>query len=374
MFVLILFTATVANMFIFTPLGRLLSFYCEKCLQPFEGCQQRMMLSFETSPLLHTDSTTMSGAFSVPHATIDTNIGKKGHTPKSSRISRYVEFYSLLERQSSLYSDEAVKTTYITADNIYNQVVRAMSGFKRLCFIWRCMKKKFQTYEVDTDMMMNPLSELKPEHRITLLENDTFYTFKIHDLLAIMKSSLLHSAHGFPGVTKIKNPYTNLVFTKANMYNIYFHARWNTTLVIHPIIHRFFETELNVPMFKLHNEELLMTNAQMCLIDLMEPDAKYDLLKDIYLRYPRSVKSRWLPRRISNVDRDWLLSKATDIFRIYMLMVSTQKDDLYSFYEKLLQRTLYVLVRKYPMMINMHFQHRLMRRTKAAVIMLTDSI
>lgn len=359
-----------------TPLGKLISHYCDSRLAPLDSCRYRMELSFETAPILsrHMIASTISNKFGLPFHRISTNDDKKGFIPRMSRLSRYAEYHSLISRQTALFSVEDVRQTQQRADDIYCRCVGAMRGFKLLLRLWRIKTKKYQTYEVDTDFMMNPLSDAKPEHIITLLENSTLYRFKIHDLLTIIKSSLLHSAHGFPGATRIKNPYTNLIFSDANVYNIYFFAQLRTHLVIHPIIRQFFECEMNLTKFKQHNEEALKVNAQVAMFDAMEEEAKYDLLKHIYIKYPAAVKNRWLPERLSNEDRAWILSKCDRVLRIYMLMSATESEDLYQHYESLLQRVLYGLVRRNPMMISLHFQHIRMKRTKRSIMRLTDSI
>ena len=96
-------------------------------------------------------------------------------------------------------------------------------GFLKLYSIYKW--KKAKVYNIDSDLHGNPLNNDK--YTIRLLENNTIYTFKIHDLLNIIKDNLsnIYIAEYlifFQEPKMIKNPYTNIIFKKSLLYNIYF--------------------------------------------------------------------------------------------------------------------------------------------------------
>lgn len=358
-------------MWYYSSLGKIIKFYCETKLSIDEFCQMIMMLSFETSPQTTTEQSVISRTYGIPYFRVDSNPEYMKHL--NSRLKRYYLFYQTFERiQSSDTTAQLVKDMYMKADTIYFDLLRAINGFKKLIFHWKKKTKKYCYYEIDTDLHMTPLSEIKNAHCISLLENNTFYQFKIHDLLSIMKTSLLHSTYGNSTPFVMKNPYTNINFSYANLYNIYFHAIFNTHVVIHPIIHRYFESEMSLRWFIQHNELELSRLAQIGLLGSVDDDEKYQMLRDIYESYPKIVKYRKLPKELTNKDRTWILSKTENVLKNYLLMSYSDTATLKTYYGKLVEIHLRVAVSNNPLMLELHFQPRKMRKIKMDLIYLTE--
>ena len=106
--------------------------------------------------------------------------------------------------------------------NTFNLSQRCYHGF---CLFARIIKlKKAKIYDVDTDLYRNKLCLLSP-NIITKIYDDnnrTIYNFRISDLISIINNSLSNSSEFFAEPLKIKNPYTNLPFTVAQLYTVYF--------------------------------------------------------------------------------------------------------------------------------------------------------
>ena len=70
---------------------------------------------------------------------------------------------------------------------------------------------------------MTPLEEFGEKFKITLVENRTIYYFRLTDVLNIVKRALSnYDDICIVAPLSVKNPYTNLEFSKANLYNIFF--------------------------------------------------------------------------------------------------------------------------------------------------------
>ena len=85
--------------------------------------------------------------------------------------------------------------------------------------------KYSKQFEMDTDLCFNKFNKLNKSILISLLENNIVYKFRISDLINIINKSLSNSPNFFAEPSEIKNPYTNLPFSHANLYNIYFKLR-----------------------------------------------------------------------------------------------------------------------------------------------------
>jgi hypothetical protein len=108
----------------------------------------------------------------------------------------------------------------------FSRFQKTINGFKKLLRLWR-IKKKCIVYPNTTDLKGNELTDYKQNLVIDLMENDTIYSFYIHDLLKMWSMSLKQRMYVIECPTKLKNPYTNLAFSLTNLYNIYYKALFN---------------------------------------------------------------------------------------------------------------------------------------------------
>jgi hypothetical protein len=108
----------------------------------------------------------------------------------------------------------------------FSRFQKTINGFKKLVKLWR-IKKKCIVYPNTTDLKGNDLSDYKPHLLIDLIEDNTIYSFCIHDLLKMWSTALRQRMIVIERPTKLKNPYTNLEFSLTNLYNIYYKALFN---------------------------------------------------------------------------------------------------------------------------------------------------
>ena len=118
------------------------------------------------------------------------------------------------------------------------------------CIVKRKQCKKF---ECDMDLLMNPLNETRPSHRITIYENSTAYEFKLGDLETLANKRLSHSPSFFADPQPLTNPYTNLPFSLPNLYRIYFKIR-ETCLSFPILLHRLFLCGFDLDTFMATSE------------------------------------------------------------------------------------------------------------------------
>ena len=80
--------------------------------------------------------------------------------------------------------------------------------------------------DITTDLCLNELDSFTDKQKITLIDRNVIYEFKITDLLNIIKTALTNYTDvGLIEPLTPKNPYTNLEFTKANLYNIFYRVK-----------------------------------------------------------------------------------------------------------------------------------------------------
>jgi len=79
------------------------------------------------------------------------------------------------------------------------------------------------------------------------------YLFTSRDLINIIDKSLTNNQDYFCDPLPIKNPYTNLVFSYAVLYNIYFFIK-HSAMVMSQTLHMYFMCNFNLDKFAIDNE------------------------------------------------------------------------------------------------------------------------
>ena len=130
---------------------------------------------------------------------------------------------------------------------------RAYYGFCRLARLYKF--KKAKRFSADTDLFMNSFDEL-PKTIIIKLYDDasrTIYKFRMSDLLNIINTGLSCSESFFAEPYYPKNPYTNVKFTKAQLYYIYYKVKKSKYIMCH-LFHMFFIYDFNIGEYCKYNE------------------------------------------------------------------------------------------------------------------------
>ena len=165
---------------------------------------------------------------------------EKGADTSRTKFVRY--FY-----HNKFYSEEVREqflSLFCSCQKVYN-------AFSRLACI--CKVRKMERFESDCDLYMNPLENYSSNIRMNLICNGRIYEFRISDLLTIIQTSLVNDEDFFSVPIYPRNPYTNIQFSKANLYNIYLRVRESSFVIPH-LFHKFFLEEFDLQSFLLNNE------------------------------------------------------------------------------------------------------------------------
>jgi hypothetical protein len=106
-----------------------------------------------------------------------------------------------------------------------------------------------------TDLYLRPICE-NDKDVITLIHKGEKYIFTTTDIYKIVFSALTYSSYIIPQPIRVKNPYNNLPFSRANLYQIYFFLK-DHVLILSPLIDNFFACEFNLRLFEMNNQGLL---------------------------------------------------------------------------------------------------------------------
>ena len=163
-------------------------------------------------------------------------------------------------RDSILTNDFISKEKREEVLSIFSKSQKTYFGFCRLARHFK--RSRSRLYDADTDLYMNPLENLK-KHLVMELYDDetrTRYRFRLSDLITIANTALSHSPDFFAEPQTIKNPYTNMPFSKAQLYSIYFKIR-SSSYPVPILFQQFFAHGLNLYEFCKFNECFIREEA-----------------------------------------------------------------------------------------------------------------
>jgi len=161
----------------------------------------------------------------------------------SEGATKYIQFHKT-------YTNMFIQTH--ERNEIFEIFSIAQRTYYALSKIVRKYKTKHAKTNMTTDLYMN---EIDPNHKnsICIYGSSVNYWFSTPDLANHIESALTNSPYYYAEPLVPKNPYTNLPFTDADLYNIYFHMKANNYL-FPTIFHGYVMSELNIERFRIDYE------------------------------------------------------------------------------------------------------------------------
>lgn len=171
----------------------------------------------------------------------------------------------------------------------FSKSQRAYHGFQRLARLYKIKKAKPCTSE--SDLCMNPLNELPQNIIIDLYDasSKTIYKFRISDIINIINTGLCYSVDFFADPQPPMNPYTNIEFTKSQLYTIYFKVKESNYIMPH-LLHMFFIHNFDIDEFCKYNECYIReANIKSFVVSGTDADKYYHIMEMLF-KYLKDIK------------------------------------------------------------------------------------
>jgi hypothetical protein len=193
-------------------------------------------------------------------------------THLSPFVKSTIKFKYLHSIQTNAMYNTYIQTECMEIFVRYQRMHRLISRIKRA---WVYRRASLQ---MTMDLFMN---DLDPAHKYTmdLYHRGARYLFSLADLSRIWMSALTHSSAFFSVPLAVKNPYTNLPFTKSELYTIYL-KMLDVRFRIPRFIQYFFECEFNVYVFKRNHESEL---SAFILREYARNSSSHLITRDIHM-------------------------------------------------------------------------------------------
>ena len=183
----------------------------------------------------------------------------------------------------------------------------------RLAFIYKFKRAKLQ---VTTDLLLNDLSPTD-KNVLTIFDSNSKYLFSLTDLVNIFYTSLCNSVYFIPSAVACKNPYNNLPFSKANLYNIYFFILRNK-IKVPVIIENYFMCNFSLRRFQFENKRLIHEISIERYVNNSPPTYLYSSITDMMYEYNQE-------RPRLKIHPEFPVNKLVDIMRPYLMLYYKSK-------------------------------------------------
>ncbi len=140
--------------------------------------------------------------------------------------------------------------------DLYESYFRIRSMHRCFVKIARLYRWRRAPVQVQTDLYMNDLDVRHP-HTFGLMQQGHIYYFTLPNLVHLIQEALLHGSYFFVEPKPFRNPFNNCLFTKADLFNIYFRVR-EQFVKVPEALHLFFCCEFDVCVM-LHRHHTRLT-------------------------------------------------------------------------------------------------------------------
>lgn len=198
--------------------------------------------------------------------------------------------------------------------------------FCKLAYLYKL--KKAKVYEFDTDLCFTPLNNFSDKCKITLYDNqtNTIYNFRTSDLIKIINDALSYSPDFFTNPLYIKNPFTNIKFTKSQLYTIYFKIK-ESHYLMPTLFHLYFLENFNLYLFSINNESIIRDYYIENYARTFSNEVKIKLIDDMFsFFFEITLDNSYLS--ILNQPKDILLKLFDKVLPDYLYAMYSLNPDV----------------------------------------------
>ena len=158
--------------------------------------------------------------------------------------------YSFLKKQlNNMFTNDTYMEDIL---QIFYEVQKTYHALSRFIHIWKHKRSQVKT---STDLYLNPIDR-SSKSIFSLLQNGKIYLFSAANLSNILCTALSNAPNFFVDPLPAKNPYNNIPFTKADLYNMYFFMK-QTPLIMPILFHAFYLSGFDLRKFRDDNENMI---------------------------------------------------------------------------------------------------------------------
>ena len=185
----------------------------------------------------------------------ENHLQKKPNTKSKSKLEQWIH------QKYAIVYNTIITNIFMSSENkaeieeIFYKTQCTYLALKKILHIYRFKKAQIK---INTDLCLNiiDLTDKNNKNVFIVVQNNAKYMFTTRDILNLTMTSLKTHHNFFSEPHKPRNPYTNIPFTTADLYNIYFHIS-HSLLITPPLLTECFLNNFDMERFLVNNETKL---------------------------------------------------------------------------------------------------------------------
>ena len=200
-------------------------------------------------------------------------------------------------------------------------------------------KKTFCKHQHDSgniDLFHNSLDLCNERYKLPLICDNIIYNFNVNDIIRIINTGLIYSPDLFPEPKLPSNPWTNMRFSKTNLYNIYFHIIRNNIL-LPKLFYSLFRCDWDIDKFLCQHEGIIRDISIKHYYDDISVITKYNDIIIMLRKYRVYVPNLSIHPRFSKNE---IVSKLEHLLTLHLTREYTHNPTNCLFAKRKLKRAL----------------------------------
>tara|TARA_Y100000768_G_scaffold389042_2_gene391385 strand:+ start:7252 stop:8589 length:1338 start_codon:yes stop_codon:yes gene_type:complete len=238
----------------------------------------------------------------------------------------YTELHDFKQRFATL---KYVRDNELLTPNVKNEIFEVFVIYQRNIALLNNIARRIKYSKLPSggekcDLVGNNLDEL-PEHlKINIAHHGLKYTFRISDLINIINKSLTYREELFLLIQPVRNPYTNIQFSKAILLQIYMHIKRNTDITMPILFHLFYTTAFDKKIFSEKYEGIALDHSIENYIDEFEPAELVELAHE-WIKIFKQTKGKQYTNLFidKHYSRPKLIKELKPILKQYLISSNT---------------------------------------------------
>ena len=249
-------------------------------------------------------------------------ISEKYEIDISDNFKVFINDYSSCKLTSDIYTykffiidnDQLTLEERLDVDDLYIVSKQFKNTMRKYLYT-----KKILKYQnpIDTDLYFNKLDIYPSYQTITIVCDKTLYRFRLSDLINMWLKVLKNTDNLFVKPLFLKNPYTNLVFEKYNLYNIFLAIQFSPYHTPN-LIYSFIKNYCSINAFTVDSYPTLKDNAIHTFVDTAHSYELMESVNNMMHEFKRQVDYIYFPDNLSYTRKKRVIKNLKPILRNYL--------------------------------------------------------
>ena len=253
-------------------------------------------------------------------------------------VSNFICEKFATENKYHVYDNFMLRSPFVSDNMKRNCVEYFLKSQKIYHILCRFVRKYKVTHSIKfnpgTDLCLNDITNIS-ELAILKLYVDhsrTLYTFRVSDIIQIINAALTYNSNFFAEPQTIKNPYTNIPFTNAELYSIYYSIKYSH-FEMPFLFHQYLINGFSLIKFTYLNEPMLREIAITDFCESATTRQKYNYIHKMLVEFrdifcPSNIDPKFPKEKVVYAFKHLLKDTLTMSFSLITALRKTSKQNI----------------------------------------------